>query len=117
LVGDGYGDIRRQAGGEREGFECGGGCVTRSILSDSLSLLDRRERRIFEARRLTDEPLTREELSDEFGISPERVRQIEMRAFEKVQRAVKVRVEESDQPGTPRQFVAGVAQEPTFHLE
>jgi RNA polymerase sigma-32 factor len=66
---------------------------------------------------LTDEPLTREELSDEFGISPERVRQIEMRAFEKVQRAVKVRVEESDQPGTPRQFVAGVAQEPTFHLE
>jgi hypothetical protein len=37
--------------------------------------------------------------------------------FEKVQRAVKVRVPEADQPGTPRQFVAGVAQETTLHLE
>jgi DNA-directed RNA polymerase sigma subunit (sigma70/sigma32) len=48
-----------------------------------------RERRIFEARRLADEPITLEELADEFGVSRERVRQIELRAFEKVQNAVK----------------------------
>ncbi|HEU4985920.1 MAG TPA: sigma factor-like helix-turn-helix DNA-binding protein, partial [Rhizobiaceae bacterium] len=48
-----------------------------------------RERRIFEARRLAEEPLTLEELSGEFDISRERVRQIEVRAFEKVQSAVK----------------------------
>ena len=48
-----------------------------------------RERRIFEARRLTEDPVTLEELSTEFGISRERVRQIEVRAFEKVQEAVK----------------------------
>ena len=48
-----------------------------------------RERRIFEARRLADDPITLEQLSDEFDISRERVRQIEVRAFEKVQEAVK----------------------------
>ena len=42
-----------------------------------------------EARRLSDDPITLEELSDEFDISRERVRQIEVRAFEKVQAAVK----------------------------
>jgi orotate phosphoribosyltransferase-like protein len=41
------------------------------------------------ARRLADEPITLEELADEFGVSRERVRQIEVRAFEKVQKAVK----------------------------
>jgi RNA polymerase sigma-32 factor len=51
--------------------------------------LTAREKRIFEARRLTDEPLTLEELSAEFGVSRERIRQIEVRAFEKVQKAVK----------------------------
>ena len=52
-------------------------------------MLDPRERRIFEARRLADDPITLEELSAEFGVSRERVRQIEVRAFEKVQAAVK----------------------------
>ena len=52
-------------------------------------MLNERERRIFEARRLVDEPITLEELADEFGVSRERVRQIEGRAFEKVQKAVK----------------------------
>ena len=52
-------------------------------------VLNDRERRIFEARRLADEPMTLEELSAEFDISRERVRQIEVRAFEKVQDAVK----------------------------
>ena len=58
-------------------------------LRGALSVLNDRERRIFEARRLSDDPITLEELSDEFNISRERVRQIEVRAFEKVQAAVK----------------------------
>ena len=58
-------------------------------LTRSLSVLNDRERRIFEARRLAEEPPTLEELAGEFGISRERVRQIEVRAFEKVQEAVK----------------------------
>jgi RNA polymerase sigma-32 factor len=61
-------------------------------LRNALGVLNDRERRIFEARRLTDEPITLEELSDEFDISRERVRQIEVRAFEKVQAAVKAGV-------------------------
>jgi len=61
----------------------------RSMLTGALSVLNERERRIFEARRLSDEPMTLEELSSEFDISRERVRQIEVRAFEKVQDAVK----------------------------
>jgi RNA polymerase sigma-32 factor len=60
-----------------------------SALRDSLEVLNPRERRIFEARRLADDPITLEELSTEFGVSRERVRQIEVRAFEKVQEAVK----------------------------
>jgi RNA polymerase sigma-32 factor len=60
-----------------------------SALRQALSVLNERERRIFEARRLSDDPVTLEELSGEFGISRERVRQIEVRAFEKVQAAVK----------------------------
>jgi RNA polymerase sigma-32 factor len=58
-------------------------------LQDALGLLNERERRIFEARRLADDPMTLEALSGEFGISRERVRQIEVRAFEKVQSSVK----------------------------
>jgi RNA polymerase sigma-32 factor len=58
-------------------------------LVDALGVLNPRERRIFEARRLADDPMTLEDLSSEFGVSRERVRQIEVRAFEKVQNAVK----------------------------
>src|SRR5713101_5794921 len=64
----------------------------KQALGDALTVLNERERRIFEARRLADEPITLEELADEFGVSRERVRQIEVRAFEKVQRAVKHRL-------------------------
>ena len=60
--------------------------------SQALVVLNERERRIFEARRLADDPITLEELAEEFGVSRERVRQIEVRAFEKVQKAVKNRV-------------------------
>jgi len=64
----------------------------RHALGEALSVLNDRERRIFVARRLADEPLRLDELAAEFGISRERVRQIEVRAFEKVQKAVKNRV-------------------------
>ena len=64
----------------------------KKALGEALSVLNERERRIFEARRLADDPITLEELAAEFGVSRERVRQIEVRAFEKVQRAVKNRV-------------------------
>jgi RNA polymerase sigma-32 factor len=64
----------------------------KKALGDALSVLNERERRIFEARRLADDPITLEDLAAEFGVSRERVRQIEVRAFEKVQRAVKSRV-------------------------
>ena len=60
----------------------------RSMLQGALAVLNERERRIFEARRLRDDPITLEDLSTEFDISRERVRQIEVRAFEKVQDAV-----------------------------
>jgi RNA polymerase sigma-32 factor len=68
-----------------------------------LSVLNERERRIFEARRLADEPVTLEELSTEFGVSRERVRQIEVRAFEKVQAAVKQGVALAQIPTHPPQ--------------
>ena len=61
----------------------------RALLANAMKVLNDRERRIFEARRLTEEPLTLEDLSAEFDISRERVRQIEVRAFEKVQDAVR----------------------------
>ncbi|MDB5502983.1 MAG: hypothetical protein JWR89_2885 [Tardiphaga sp.] len=61
----------------------------REALNGAINVLNPRERRIFEARRLADEPMTLEDLASEFGVSRERVRQIEVRAFEKVQTAVK----------------------------
>jgi len=60
----------------------------RAYLAKALSTLNDREKRIFEARRLAEEPATLEDLSEEFGVSRERIRQIEVRAFEKVQAAV-----------------------------
>ncbi|MEL6299461.1 MAG: RNA polymerase sigma factor RpoH [Pseudomonadota bacterium] len=60
----------------------------RALLSNAMDGLNERERRIFEARRLSEDTITLEELSSEFGVSRERIRQIEVRAFEKVQKAV-----------------------------
>ena len=70
----------------------------RKALSSALGVLNDRERRIFEARRLADDPVTLEELAEEFGVSRERVRQIEVRAFEKVQKAVKNKVSAMETP-------------------
>jgi RNA polymerase sigma-32 factor len=61
-------------------------------LISALDVLNDRERHIFKARRLADDPITLEDLATEFGVSRERVRQIEVRAFEKVQKAVKNRL-------------------------
>jgi RNA polymerase sigma-32 factor len=61
----------------------------RDALHGAMGVLNPRERRIFEARRLADDPMTLEDLAAEFNVSRERVRQIEVRAFEKVQSAVK----------------------------
>jgi len=60
----------------------------KAYLAKAMSSLNDREKRIFEARRLAEEPATLEDLSEEFGVSRERIRQIEVRAFEKVQAAV-----------------------------
>jgi RNA polymerase sigma-32 factor len=70
----------------------------KKALTDALGVLNERERRIFEARRLAEEPVTLEDLAAEFNVSRERVRQIEVRAFEKVQKAVRNRVAAMETP-------------------
>jgi RNA polymerase sigma-32 factor len=80
---------------EREDF-----ANRRKALGSVLFMLNERERRIFEARRLAEEPITFEELAEEFGVSRERVRQIEVCAVEKVQKAVENRVAEIEAPAT-----------------
>jgi RNA polymerase sigma-32 factor len=70
----------------------------RTALVEALALLSERERRILVDRRLADQPPTLNQLADELGVSPERVRQIEVRAFDKVRRAVHRRVELTDAP-------------------
>ena len=75
----------------------------RQALSGAMEVLNPREKRIFEARRLADDPMTLEDLAAEFGVSRERVRQIEVRAFEKVQKAVRKGAKELE---APRQQIA-----------
>jgi len=70
-------------------------------LISALDVLNEREKRIFEARRLADDPITLEDLATEFGVSRERVRQIEVRAFEKVEKAVKNRIATLEAPAQP----------------
>ncbi len=61
----------------------------RALLQAAMENLNERERHILEERRLKDQPTTLEDLSQEYGISRERVRQIEVRAFEKLQKAIR----------------------------
>jgi RNA polymerase sigma-32 factor len=70
----------------------------RQALGEALSVLNDREGRIFAARRLAEKPSTLEALAEEFGVSRERVRQIEVRAFEKVMKGVRHRVAAMEQP-------------------
>jgi RNA polymerase sigma-32 factor len=81
-----------RAGPESQLAESQEGDNRRRALREGLAVLDARERRILEGRQLTEEPAKLETLAEEFGISRERVRQIEVRAFEKVQKAVKRRL-------------------------
>jgi len=83
----------------------------KKALTDALSVLNERERRIFVARRLAEEPVTLEDLADEFSVSRERVRQIEVRAFEKVQKAVKNRVAAMETPPA----LPSAAMQPSMH--
>jgi len=83
----------------------------KKALTDALSVLNERERRIFVARRLAEEPVTLEDLADEFAVSRERVRQIEVRAFEKVQKAVKNRVAAMETPPA----LPAAAMQPSMH--
>jgi RNA polymerase sigma-32 factor len=77
-----------------------------NALIGALDVLNERERRIFEARRLAEDPVTLEDLAAEFGVSRERVRQIEVRAFEKVQKAVKSSIAELETPKPAPQVTA-----------
>ena len=71
----------------------------RGLLHKAMDKLNERERRVFEARRLAEDPPTLEDLSQEFGVSRERIRQIEVRAFEKVQKAVRSAARETAMAG------------------
>jgi RNA polymerase sigma-32 factor len=78
------------------------------LLAEGMKALNERERHILTERRLKDEPATLEDLSRHFDISRERVRQIEVRAFEKLQRAIREAAKQSRTGGGP----AAKAKEP-----
>ena len=75
--------------------------LRRGLLENAMKALTDSERQIFEARRLRDDPATLEDLSVEFGVSRERIRQIEVRAFEKVQSAVQKANAKIEAAGVP----------------
>ena len=89
--------------GEREELE-----RRRRLLAGAMDVLNERERRILHERRLREDPATLEDLSQEFGVSRERIRQIEVRAFEKLQRAVRDAVVQ-DRLHAERAIDAGVS--------
>jgi len=87
--------------GDREETE-----LRNEMLAKAMQSLNEREMHILTERRLRDEPATLEDLSQEYGISRERVRQIEVRAFEKLQKAMKAEMRE--QSDARREALAGV---------
>ena len=76
-----------------------------SLLEKALATLNEREQHIITERRLKDNPATLEELSQQYGVSRERVRQIEVRAFEKLQKAMKRMDREARTPRTEAETV------------
>jgi len=84
--------VEGRAGPDIQLAESQEGDNRRRALAEALAVLSPRERRILEGRQLVDSPATLEDLAAEFGVSRERVRQIEVRAFEKVRAAVKARL-------------------------
>jgi RNA polymerase sigma-32 factor len=89
--------------------------IKRKALGEALTVLNSRERRIFEGRRLADQPVTLEDLAEEFGVSRERVRQIEVRAFEKVQNSVRRRVAAVERPEAPAAQWVPIPTSPYAH--
>lgn len=79
-------DTQNQEASFAESEELG---MRRVMLQDAMKGLNDRERHILTQRRLIEEPKTLEELSQEYDVSRERIRQIEVRAFEKLQKAMK----------------------------
>jgi RNA polymerase sigma-32 factor len=82
----------------------------KALLSSALKTLNERERHILIERRLKDNPTTLEELSQHYGISRERVRQIEVRAFEKLQKAMKAQIAERRMQSTARSELAAAGR-------
>ncbi len=72
-----------------------------ALLKEALTKLNDRERRVIEARKLQDDPATLDDLSKEFNVSRERIRQIEVRAFDKLQKAVKNAAQKALSPMRP----------------
>ena len=68
--------------------------IRMSLLQEAMEELTDREKHILTERRLKDDPVTLEELAGHYGVSRERVRQIEVRAFEKLQKAMLAAAEE-----------------------
>jgi RNA polymerase sigma-32 factor len=75
--------------------------LRRGLLVDAMKTLNERERHILTERRLREEPVTLEDLSRQYNISRERVRQIEVRAFEKLQKSIKQAVIARGSAGQP----------------
>ena len=73
--------------------------IRMSLLDEAMKELTDRERRILTERRLKEDPTTLEELAAQYGVSRERVRQIEVRAFEKLQKAMKAAAQERERVG------------------
>jgi len=73
--------------------------IRMSLLEEAMTELSDRERHILTERRLKDEPTTLEELASQYGVSRERVRQIEVRAFEKLQKSMRAAAEERNLVG------------------
>ena len=71
-----------------------------TLLQEAMADLSEREQHILQERRLTDEPKTLEELSEVYNVSRERIRQIEVRAFEKIQKAMKRMAKEQGLPAS-----------------
>jgi len=83
----------------------------KALLAGALKTLNERERDILIERRLKDNPATLEDLSHKYNISRERVRQIEVRSFEKLQKAMKARVAEQRAEAGQR----AAAHQPSSH--
>lgn len=94
--------VDERAGQDAELAEADELAHRRTLLGEALKVLNERERHILTERRLKEEPATLEELSAHYGISRERVRQIEVRAFEKLQKAMQLAEAEQEREAAAR---------------